>query len=123
MICIVGSRRSGKTAALISLSESTGVPIAVSDARSARQVARQACSMGKAIPEPFVLRDGGRGAPGMPMRPVLVDEAQRFFERRGYEALAVTVDEGFVSWRAEMGERPTLLGCLRVWLASRKERP
>lgn len=104
MICIVGSRRSGKTAALISLSESTGVPIAVSDARSARQVARQACSMGKAIPEPFVLRDDGRGALGMPMRPVLVDE-------------------GFVSWRAETGERPTLLGCLRAWLASRKERP
>lgn len=86
MICLVGTRRSGKTSALIKVSEQTGLPIVTATAHMAHSIQHQADAMGATIPRPYARQFmtepiGLRGH-------VLVDEAQAILEK----AIGLPVD-------------------------------
>lgn len=112
MICIVGSRRSGKTTALIELSAITGVPIYAPRHAMAVHIAQQAKDMGVSIPDP--IRFGDDTVRGK--RKVLIDELgpilQRYF---GIEVVCATIDAQTVDLSSM-----TLLELLRAWWGMRK---
>lgn len=80
MICIVGDRHTGKTAALINLSSETEFPIVVPNRKSADRLRYEAQKMGLIIPKPVVFNEIMR-ARGSRKRPiVLLDDAQGILE-------------------------------------------
>ena len=80
MICIVGTRGSGKTVKLIELSEKSRLPIVTCNEQMANHIAYTARIMGANIPKPqvrpFAAKRYGHGN-----RRVIVDEAQMILER------------------------------------------
>lgn len=80
MICIVGTRGSGKTVRLVELSEKTGIPIVTINEQMGRHITYTARKMGAEIPKvqvrPFTAKSYGQAR-----QPVLVDEAQMILER------------------------------------------
>ena len=54
MICIVGTRRSGKTRKLLEMSHDTGLPIAVKTEQQAVNLARAARALGLGIPDVLI---------------------------------------------------------------------
>lgn len=80
MICIVGTRGSGKSVRLVELSEKTGIPIVTINEQMARHIMHTARKMGAEIPKvqvrPFTAKSYGQAR-----QPVLVDEAQMILER------------------------------------------
>lgn len=132
MICIVGTRGSGKTRKLIEMSEATGIPICTSTAFSAQCVKDWAKYNGNEIPEPIVgfhpTTSQGTWADMRVKRtkdgfvPVLIDDYERFFNDIGLFPEVITINAERVDLSHEIGMKPTLINCLRVWLRARKEK-
>ena len=88
MICIVGTRGSGKTTRLLELSAQSGVPIAVRDVMHATWLRRYMSQCGIEAPDPIVvgrgIYKGGRFASievkrdSDGMVPVLIDDVRAF---------------------------------------------
>lgn len=80
MICIVGTRGSGKTERLVELSEKTGIPIVTPNKGMADLVMYTAREMGANIPK-AESRQFSPNNCGMYRNTVLVDEAQMILEK------------------------------------------
>lgn len=95
MICIVGTRGSGKTTRLLELSAQSGVPIAVKNVMHATWLRRYMSQCGIEAPDPIVvgrgIYRGGRFASievkrdSDGMVPVLIDDVRAFFWRYGHQ--------------------------------------
>lgn len=114
MICIVGTRRSGKTSALIKASEQTGLPIVTANAHMAASIQRQAKVMGATIPRPYARQFTNekislRGH-------VLVDEAQMILEKMIGLPVDICVFEASHFDFADM----SLLEVVAAWWRSRR---
>lgn len=130
MICIVGTRGSGKTTRLLELSAQSGVPIAVRDVIHATWLRRYMSQCGIEAPDPIVVGRGiyrggrftsievKRDSDGMV--PVLIDDVRAFFGDMGIRAEAVTIDADAVNFEFAIKANPTLVNCLRVWRNSKK---
>lgn len=112
MLAMIGDRRSGKTTALIRLSELTGARIVCPNADMARCVARQARDMGVGIPQPISFERLAYVRPSGP-RAILIDELGGILRGMGCDCLAVTI--GWEDVMVDAGRRPTLRECLRLW--------
>ena len=132
MICICGTKGSGKTAKLLKLSHDLDVPIAVKDAQARRNTMELARLVGLQVPEPLVVSRGFVGRhtyhcsiecnqTESGLTPVLIDDLQSFFIDMGISARAVTIDARSVNFVGVADCAPTLLDCLRFWWTARKE--
>lgn len=130
MICIVGTRGSGKTTRLLELSAQSGVPIAVRDVIHATWLRRYMSQCGIEAPDPIVVGRGIYGERGFTsievkrdsdgMVPVLIDDVRAFFGDMGIRAEAVTIDADAVNFEFAIKANPTLVNCLRVWRDCKK---
>lgn len=80
MLCIVGTRRSGKTVQLIKLSEITGIPIVTHSRQMVDHVENQAAVMGCEIPTPQVLQFSPADC-GRKCDRVYIDDARAILEQ------------------------------------------
>lgn len=126
MIFIVGHRQSGKTQALIELSEQTGIPILAPTWMMRDCIAHQAERQGRTIPAPQVYRSAdfppSRTDRERPWRNVCADEVQKYFADRRYTSGCVTLNLEDVSIETFKEVNPTLREVLRMWWQARKER-
>ena len=130
MICIVGTRRSGKTRKLLEMSRDTGLPIAVKTKQQAVNLANMARALGLGIPDVLIVSHGMRGFDNFRSlayepttngpRPVLVDDLESFFADMGIRAEAVTIDSRAVNIEDWSECNPSLRSCLRFWWNCRK---
>ena len=96
MICIVGTRGTGKTTRLLELSAQSGIPIAVRDVIHATWLRRYMSQCGIDAPDPIVVGRGIYGERGFTsievkrdsdgMVPVLIDDVRAFFGDMGIRA-------------------------------------
>lgn len=114
MICIVGTRGSGKTARLIELSEKTGIPIVTPNKGMADLVMYTAREMGATIPKAEA-RQFSPNNYGRYRKPVLVDEAQMILEKVIGSPVEVAV---FSAYQFDFSTL-TLLDLLGSWWRSR----
>lgn len=126
MIFIVGHRQSGKTQALIELSEQTGIPILTPNHMMRYCIAYQAERQGRTIPAPQVYRSANfppsRADRERPWRNVYADEVQKYFAGERYTTGCVTLNLEDVSIETFKESNPTLRHVLRMWWQARKER-
>lgn len=125
-IFIVGHRQSGKTQALIELSEQTGIPILAPTWMMRDLIAHQAERQGRTIPAPQVYRPAdfppSRADRERPWRNVYADEVQKYFAGLRYTTGCVTLNLEDVSIETFKEVNPTLREVLRMWWQARKER-
>lgn len=125
-IFIVGHRQSGKTQALIELSEQTGIPILAPTWMMRESIALQAERQGRTIPAPQVYRPTdlppSRADQKKPWRNVYADEVQKYFADRRYTSGCITLSLEDVSIETFKEVNPTLREVLRMWWQARKER-
>ena len=127
MIFIVGHRQSGKTQALIELSEQTGIPILAPTWMMRDLIAHQAERQGRTIPAPQVYKPADF-PPSQeqdrknPWRNVCADEMQKYFADRKYTSGYITLNLEDVSIETFKESNPTLRQVLRMWWQARKER-
>ena len=124
-IFIVGHRQSGKTQALIELSEQTGIPILAPTSMMRDSIALQAKRQGRAIPAPQVYKPSdfppSRADQKKPWRNVYADEMQKYFADRHYTSGFITLGLEDVSIETFKEVNPTLREVLRMWWQARKE--
>lgn len=125
-IFIVGHRQSGKTQALIELSEQTGIPILAPTPMMRDCIAHQAERQGRTIPAPQVYRSAdfspSRADRERPWRNVYADEVQKYFAGERYTTGCVTLNLEDVNIETFKESNPTLWQLLRIWWQARKER-
>lgn len=125
MIFIVGHRQSGKTQALIELSEQTGIPILAPTWMMRDCIAHQAERQGRTIPAPQVYRPAdfppSRADRERPWRNVYADEVQKYFAGLRYTTGCVTLNLEDVSIETFEESNLTLRQVLRMWWQARKE--
>lgn len=136
MICIVGTRGSGKTAELLKLSADSGIPVAVHDSNRATSLHMLMEKLDIGAPDPIVIHRGiygGRPSTSLAMKcghdgltPVLIDDVSSFFRDMGFRADAVTINADALNIDFELAEKvaakvnPSLLDCLRYYWKMRK---
>lgn len=132
MICIVGTRGSGKTAELLKFSADSGIPIAVHDSNRATSLRMLMDMLDIDAPDPVVIGNGvyggrpscslatERGKDGL--APVLVDGLESFFGAMGLRADVVTVNADALNIDFELAAKanPSLLNYLRYRREIRK---
>lgn len=125
MIFIVGHRQSGKTQALIELSEQTGIPILAPTWMMRDFIAHQAERQGRTIPAPQVFTSAdfppSRTDRERPWRNVYADEVQKYFAGLRYTTGCVTLNLEDVSIETFKESNLTLRQVLRMWWQARKE--
>lgn len=132
MICIVGTRGSGKTAELLKFSADSGIPIAVRDSNRATSIRMLMEKLDIDAPDPVVIGNGvygGRPSCSLAMEcrkdglaPVLVDGLESFFGAMGLRADVVTVTADALNIDFELAAKanPSLLNYLRYRWEIRK---
>lgn len=132
MICIVGTRGSGKTAELLKFSADSGIPIAVRDSNRATSIRMLIEKLDIDAPDPVVIGNGvygGRPSCSLAMEcgkdglaPVLVDGLESFFGAMGLRADVVTVNADALNIDFELAAKanPSLLNYLRYRREIRK---
>ncbi len=132
MICIVGTRGSGKTAELLKFSADSGIPIAVRDSSRATSIRMLMEKLDIDAPDPVVIGNGvygGRPSCSLAMEcgkdglaPVLVDGLESFFGAMGLRADVVTVNADALNIDFELAAKanPSLLNYLRYRREIRK---
>lgn len=132
MICIVGTRGSGKTAKLLKFSADSGIPIAVHDSNRATSLRMLIDMLDIDAPDPVVIGNGvygGRPSYSLAMEcgkdglaPVLVDGLESFFGAMGLRADVVTVNADALNIDFELAAKanPSLLNYLRYRREIRK---
>lgn len=132
MICIVGTRGSGKTAELLKFSADSGIPIAVHDSNRATSLHMLMEMLDIDAPDPVVIGNGvygGRPSCSLAMEcgkdglaPVLVDGLESFFGAMGLRADVVTVNADALNIDFELAAKanPSLLNYLRYRREIRK---
>lgn len=132
MICIVGTRGSGKTAELLKFSADSGIPIAVRDSSRATTIRMLMEKLDIDAPDPVVIGNGvygGRPSCSLAMKcgkdglaPVLVDGLESFFGAMGLRADVVTVNADALNIDFELAAKanPSLLNYLRYRREIRK---
>lgn len=132
MICIVGTRGSGKTAELLKFSADSGIPIAVHDSNRATSLRMLMDMLDIDAPDPVVIGNGvygGRPSCSLAMKcgkdglaPVLVDGLESFFGAMGLRADVVTVNADALNIDFELAAKanPSLLNYLRYRREIRK---
>lgn len=132
MICIVGTRGSGKTAELLKFSADSGIPIAVHDSNRATSLHMLMDMLNIDAPDPIVIGNGvygGRPSCSLAMEcgkdglaPVLVDDLESFFGAMGLRADVVTVNADALNIDFELAAKanPSLLNYLRYRREIRK---
>lgn len=132
MICIVGTRGSGKTAELLKFSADSGIPIAVHDSNRATSLHMLMEVLDIDAPDPIVIGNGvygGRPSCSLAMEcgkdglaPVLVDGLESFFGAMGLRADVVTVNADALNIDFELAAKanPSLLNYLRYRREIRK---
>lgn len=132
MICIVGTRGSGKTAELLKFSADSGIPIAVRDSSRATSICMLMEKLDIDAPDPVVIGNGvygGRPSCSLAMEcgkdglaPVLVDGLESFFGAMGLRADVVTVNADALNIDFELAAKanPSLLNYLRYRREIRK---
>lgn len=132
MICIVGTRGSGKTAELLKFSADSGIPIAVRDSSRATTIRMLMEKLDIDAPDPVVIGNGvygGRPSCSLAMKcgkdglaPVLVDGLESFFGAMGLRADVVTVNADALNIDFELAAKanPSLLNYLRFRREIRK---
>lgn len=132
MICIVGTRGSGKTAELLRFSADSGIPIAVHDSNRATTIRMLMDKLDIDAPDPVVIGNGvygGRPSCSLAMEcgkdglaPVLVDGLDSFFGTMGLRADVVTVNADALNIDFELAAKanPSLLNYLRYRREIRK---
>lgn len=132
MICIVGTRGSGKTAELLKFSADSGIPIAVHDSNRATSLHMLMEMLDINAPDPVVIGNGvygGRPSCSLAMKcgkdglaPVLVDGLESFFGAMGLRADVVTVNADALNIDFELAAKanPSLLNYLRYRREIRK---
>lgn len=132
MICIVGTRGSGKTAELLKFSADSGIPIAVHDSNRAISLHMLMEMLDIDAPDPVVIGNGvygGRPSCSLAMKcgkdglaPVLVDGLESFFGAMGLRADVVTVNADALNIDFELAAKanPSLLNYLRYRREIRK---
>lgn len=132
MICIVGTRGSGKTAELLKFSADSGIPIAVRDSNRATSIRMLMEKLDIDAPDPVVIGNGvygGRPSCSLAMEcgkdgltPVLVDCLESFFGAMGLRADVVTVNADALNIDFELAAKanPSLLNYLRYRREIRK---
>lgn len=136
MICIVGTRGSGKTAELLKFSAETDIPVAVHDSMRATSIRMLMDKLNIDAPDPVVIHSGiygGRPSTSLAMKcghdgltPVLIDDVSSFFRDMGFRADAVTINADALNIDFELAEmvaakvNPSLLDCLRYYWKMRK---
>lgn len=132
MICIVGTRGSGKTAELLKFSAETGIPVAVHDSMRATSIRMLMDKLDIDAPDPVVIGNGvygGRPSCSLAMEcgkdglsPVLVDGLESFFGAMGLRADVVTVNADALNIDFELAAKanPSLLNYLRYRREIRK---
>ena len=132
MICIVGTRGSGKTAKLLKFSADSGTPIAVRDSNRATSIRMLMEKLDIDAPDPVVIGNGvygGRPSCSLAMEcgkdgltPVLVDGLESFFGAMGLRADVVTVNADALNIDFELAAKanPSLLNYLRYRREIRK---
>jgi hypothetical protein len=132
MICIVGTRGSGKTAELLKFSADSGIPIAVHDSNRATSLHMLMEMLDIDAPDPVVIGNGvygGRPSCSLAMKcgkdglaPVLVDGLESFFGAMGLRADVVTVNADALNIDFELAAKanPSLLNYLRYRREIRK---
>ncbi len=132
MICIVGTRGSGKTAELLKFSADSGIPIAVHDSNRATSLHMLMDMLDIDAPDPVVIGNGvygGRPSCSLAMErgkdglaPVLVDGLESFFGAMGLRADVVTVNADALNIDFELAAKanPSLLNYLRYRREIRK---
>lgn len=132
MICIVGTRGSGKTAELLKFSADSGIPIAVHDSNRATSLHMLMEVLDIDAPDPVVIGNGvygGRPSCSLAMEcgkdglaPVLVDGLESFFGAMGLRADVVTVNADALNIDFELAAKanPSLLNYLRYRREIRK---
>lgn len=132
MICIVGTRGSGKTAELLKFSADSGIPIAVHDSNRATSLHMLMDMLDIDAPDPIVIGNGvygGRPSCSLAMEcgkdglaPVLVDGLESFFGAMGLRADVVTVNADALNIDFELAAKanPSLLNYLRYRREIRK---
>lgn len=126
-IFIVGHRQSGKTQALIELSEQTGIPILAPTRMMRDCIELQAERQGRTIPAPQVYKPADfppiqEQDRKNPWRNVYADEMQKYFADRKYTSGYITLNLEDVSIETFKESNPTLRQVLRMWWQARKER-
>lgn len=136
MICIVGTRGSGKTAELLKFSADYGIPVAVHDSSRATSLRMLMEKLDIDAPDPVVIHSGiygGRPSTSLVMKcghdgltPVLIDDVSSFFRDMGFRADAVTINADALNIDFELAEKvaakanPSLLNYLRYRWKNRK---
>lgn len=132
MICIVGTRGSGKTAELLKFSADSGIPIAVRHSNRATSIRMLMEILDIDAPDPVVIGNGvygGRPSCSLAMEcgkdglaPVLVDGLESFFGAMGLRADVVTVNADALNIDFELAAKanPSLLNYLRYRWEIRK---
>ena len=132
MICIVGTRGSGKTAELLKFSADSGIPIAVHDSNRATSLHMLMDMLDIDAPDPVVIGNGvygGRPSCSLAMEcgkdglaPVLVDGLESFLGAMGLRADVVTVNADALNIDFELAAKanPSLLNYLRYRREIRK---
>ena len=132
MICIVGTRGSGKTAELLKISAETGIPVAVHDCTRATSIRMLMDKLDIDAPDPVVIGNGvygGRPSCSLAMErekdglaPVLVDGLESYFGNMGLRADVVTVNADALNIDFELATKanPSLLNYLRYRWENRK---
>lgn len=132
MICIVGTRGSGKTAELLKFSADSGIPVAVHDSNRATSLHMLMEKLDIDAPDPVVIGNGvygGRPSCSLAMEcgkdglaPVLVDGLESFFGAMGLRADVVTVNADALNIDFELAVKanPSLLNYLRYRREIRK---
>lgn len=132
MICIVGTRGSGKTAELLKFSADSGIPIAVRDSNRATSIRMLMEKLDIDAPDPVVIGNGvygGRPSCSLAMEcgkdglaPVLVDGLESFFGAMGLRVDVVTVNADALNIDFELAAKanPSLLNYLRYRREIRK---
>lgn len=132
MICIVGTRGSGKTTELLKFSAETGIPVAVHDSMRATSIRMLTDKLDIDAPDPVVIHSGiygGRPSTSLAMKcgkdglaPVLVDGLESFFGAMGLRADVVTVNADALNIDFELAAKanPSLLNYLRYRREIRK---
>lgn len=132
MICIVGTRGSGKTAELLKFSADSGIPIAVRDSNRATSIRMLMEKLDIDAPDPVVIGNGvygGRPSCSLAMKrgkdgltPVLVDGLESFFGAMRLRADVVTVNADALNIDFELAAKanPSLLNYLRYRREIRK---
>jgi len=92
MIIITGERGSGKTSALIGLSEETGYPIVAKNSISAKYIKDRAEAMGAKITDVYTVTQVENGKlRGIDYRGILLDDADSVIEKALAYYLSATV--------------------------------